>query len=55
MSAVSGVITTETADKAADRANRVSDSEINVSRRTGVWQTVTVTFGRIIIGGRVGT
>lgn len=33
----------------------VSDREINVPGSGKVWQTVTVTSGRIIIGWRVGT
>jgi hypothetical protein len=34
---------------------RVSNSEINAPAREPVWQTGTVTSGRIIIGRRVGT
>jgi hypothetical protein len=36
-------------------AAAVSDREINASPAERVWQTVTVTSGRIIIGWRVGT
>jgi len=33
----------------------VSDAETNTPKREPVWQTEPVTFGRIIIGWRVGT
>jgi hypothetical protein len=33
----------------------VSNSETNAPKRERVWQTEPVTFGRIIIGWRVGT
>jgi hypothetical protein len=33
----------------------VSDGEMDGARREKLWQTVSVTSGRIIIGWRVGT
>jgi len=40
---------------AHDHENGGPDSEMNEPRGERVWQTVTVTSGRIIIGWRVGT
>jgi hypothetical protein len=37
------------------RASFVSDGEIDAASAAYMWQTVTVTFGLIIIGRRVGT
>jgi hypothetical protein len=33
----------------------ISDAEIDAANTVCMWQTVTVTFGLIIIGRRVGT
>jgi hypothetical protein len=40
---------------AHDHENGRPDAETKASRGERVWQTVTVTSGRIIIGWRVGT
>jgi len=43
------------AKTARDHENGRPDGEIKGPRTERVWQTVTVTSGRIIIGWRVGT
>jgi hypothetical protein len=44
-----------TAVSAHDHENACPDGETSGSSTERVWQTVTVTSGRIIIGWRVGT
>jgi hypothetical protein len=51
----SGQIAPETVHDHERPAPAVSDGEINASTTERVWQTVSVTSGRIIIGWRVGT
>jgi len=41
--------------RARRNRRRVSDAETNAPKGERVWQTEHVTFGRIIIGWRVGT